>query len=523
MAGASSDLFLGLDLGTSGCKLIAFDGGGREAARAARSYAVRNPGSGLFELDPDEVWAQAEDCFREVDAHALPGRVATLAISTQGEAIIPIDRAGRALAPAPISADMRGTAAAADLSARFGVRRLYDMTGQPVSPIASLPKLMWWREHRPDIHREAWKFVCFGDFALVRLGLAPVIDPGMAARTMAYDMTTDAWSSDLLGAAGLAPEQMSAVMPSGTIVGTVSHEIAARLRLPDHVAVVVGGHDQPMGALGAGVLDPGVAMYAIGTTEALVVALERPSAALGALNIPCYPHVIPGRFVGLAGSQSGARILAWLRHRAADLASIAAEAGSLDAMLDRLSDAPPTWPLLLPHFAGSGSVLNDATSLGAIYGLDFETTGPDLLRACLEGITLEQALGLETLTAAGVPVETVRAIGGGARSTVWLQMKADILDRPLMRVAVRDAPCLGGAILGRAAVSPERPIAEIAAEMTATAQSFAPRPARARAHAERLALYKDLYLALRPLAPRLMALRGHEAATMPERRLDEQP
>ncbi|MDQ0396507.1 FGGY-family carbohydrate kinase [Labrys monachus] len=497
-----SDIFLGLDLGTSGCKLIAFDGRGRELARATRGYPVANPGPGQFELDADRVWGEAEACFREVRAGALPGTVRTLAVSVLGEAVLPVDRSGRPLAPAPISADMRAMAEVERLGERFGPERIHAITGQILSPISSLPKLMWWRAHRPALVDEAWKFVCFGEFALMKLGLPPVIDEGMAARMMAFDVGRRGWSQDLLDMAGLVPSQLAAVAPSGTVLGSVPDGVAAALGLPPGVRVVLGGHDQPMGALGAGIVEPGTALYAIGTTEALVVALEKPAPGLGARNIPCYAHVMPGRYVGLAGNQSGARVLAWYREAMA-LAGPEDGARAFEELLAALEDRPPAWPLLLPHFAGSGSVLNDNDSLGALFGLRFETSRQDILLALLEGITFEQALSLEALSEAAGPVAALRAIGGGTRSALWLQMKADILDRPVTCASVQDAPCLGGAILGRAAVEPGTPVAAIIGEMVATGRTFHPRPDRHAVHAARLAVYRSMYTALRPLAAQM--------------------
>ena len=177
----------------------------------------------------------------------------------------------------------------------------------------------------------------------------------------------------------------------------------------------------------------------------------------------------------------------------------------VDRLLSRFEDAPSSWPVFLPHLAGSGSVLNDPESLGAFFGLRFETRQRDLVSAVLEGITFEQSLSLEALSAAIGPVAELRATGGGTRSARWLQMKADILDRPVTRVSVRDAPCIGAAILGRCAVE-GMTIDQAVAEMVTTAETCRPRPDRAAFHRPRLAIYRDLYAALRPLAPRLHAI-----------------
>jgi xylulokinase len=500
-----TNLFLGLDLGTSGCKLIAFDRFGQEIARAVRSYQVVNRGPGLFELDAEFVWAEAEACFRELNARSLPGSVRTLAISVLGEAIVPIDRNGIALALCPISADMRGVAEASALAEKFGGDWIYQATGQPLSPAPSLLKLMWWRKNRPDLVDKAWKFVCFGEFAIFRLGLPPTIDEGMAARTMAFDLGRMTWSRELLGVAGLGAENLAAVKPSGTILGSVAHDAAARLSLPDGVQVVLGGHDQPMGALGAGIVEPGTAMYSIGTTEAIAVVLDKRSSALGQHNIPCYPHVAPNLSIGLVGNQSGGRVLAWYREVMTIESQGRTDAVSLEHLMSLLRDGPPDWPLLLPHFAGSGSSINDHESLGALFGLRFETKRNDILLAVLEGITFEQALSLNALSDAAVPVNALRAVGGGARSALWLQMKADILNRPITQLATQDAPCLGAAILGQWAIDRQRPITDVVTAMVTTGPTFYPRSDRHLAHLERLDIYRAMYVALRPLARRLHA------------------
>ena len=500
-----SNIFLGLDLGTSGCKLIAFDSSGRELARAARTYPVINSGPGLLELDADIVWLQAEACFREICARALPGQVKTLCVSVLGEAVLPVDRAGNALALSVISADMRCMAEVEELAQRFGADRIYAITGQPLAPIYSLPKLMWWKKNRTDLIDKACKFVCFGEFVLMRLGLPPIIDEGMAARMLAFDIERKAWSQELLDMASLTPRHLPGVAPSGTILGVIAPDIAIRLALPDGVRVVLGGHDQPMGALGAGAVERGTAVYSLGTTEALVVQLPGASVALRAHNIPCYPHVIPDLRVGLAGNQSGGRVLTWYREAMSLAGESGASVASLDELLASLEDEEPAWPILLPHFLGSGSVLNDHDSLGALFGLRFDTKRSHILLSLLEGITFEQAMSLEALSRAAGPIRTLRVIGGGARSTLWLQMKADILNRPLMQIAVPDASCLGGAILGRWALDRLRSIGEIADAMVTTGQTFHPRADRHLAHAERLEIYRTLYKALQPLSRSLRA------------------
>jgi xylulokinase len=456
----------------------------------------------MAELDPDLVWNSALACFADLAPVFRLHRVVSLGISAQGEAVIPVARDGTVLAPSPISADMRGAPHIARLAEHFGAERIERITGQPVSPLPSLAKILWWQEEQPALADQVWKYLCYGDFALLRLGLPPVIDGSMAARTLVYDITEGRWSREILDAAGLDVDRLPAVAAGGTVAGTLPEPVASTLGLPAAVTVVVGGHDQPIGALGAGVIRPGQVMYSIGTTEALVSVVPSVNHALPRANIACYPHVLPGRYVALAGSQTGGRAIQWL---AAMLQAAPGEASVLDR-LETVAASFRDGPLFLAHLAGSGSVINDPESVGVFHGLRFDTTRDQLIGAVLEGVTFEQAIAAEAIAAAGVPVEELRAVGGGTRSAAWLAMKADILGRPIVQVQVSDAPCLGAAILGAVATRCHGSIEEAVSQMVRTGERHLPRDERRGWHAVRLDAYRQLYLAARSVREKLTVL-----------------
>jgi xylulokinase len=396
---------------------------------------------------------------------------------------------------------MRGSTHVARLAERLGAERLETITGQPVSPLPSLAKILWWEKERPALAGRVWKYLCYGDFALLRLGLPPVIDESMAARTLAYDITERRWSREILDAAGIDSDRLPEVAAGGTIAGTLQETMASTLGLPAGVTVVIGGHDQPMGALGAGVIRPGQVMYSMGTTEALVSVLPSANPALPRANIACYPHVLPGRYVALAGSQTGGRAIQWL---AAMLQAGPGEASVLDR-LDAVAASFREGPLFLAHLAGSGSVINDPESVGVFHGLRFDTTRDQLIGAVLEGVTFEQAIAVEAIAAAGVPVEELRAVGGGTRSPAWLAMKADILGRPIAQVSVGDAPCLGAAILGAVATGHHAGIEEAVSMMVRTGDRHSPCEEKRGWYAARLDAYRQLYLAARSVRESLAA------------------
>ena len=222
---------MGIDVGTTGCKVVAFDESGAVLAQAGREYPLVIPHPGWYELDPDQVWAYAGDCLRAVNAQLRHDPVSALAISSQGEAMIALDKSGKVLANSPISSDTRNAKQTAAAEAALGRERIYQITGQPMSTIYTLPKVLWWRDHTPDILERSWKILCFVDFVVQRLGIEPCIDYSMAARTLYFDVNTLDWSDELLEAGHIRRDQLARAVPSGTVLGEIPASLADDLGL----------------------------------------------------------------------------------------------------------------------------------------------------------------------------------------------------------------------------------------------------------------------------------------------------
>ncbi|MBV9392392.1 MAG: hypothetical protein JOY96_10925 [Verrucomicrobia bacterium] len=485
-------LLLGVDIGTSATKAILFDTTGAAIVRTEQTYELHHPAPGFFELEPEDVWNAVASCLQWIGRQYGTKPIKALAFSVQGEAVIPIGKEGRPLARSPISADTRGTKYANLLGKRLHPRRIAQITGQPLSSLPSLAKIMWWREHRPDLYEQTWKFYCYGEFILSRLGVEPVIDESMASRMMAYDIRQKRWSSELLHHAELEPGRLAPVVPSGTIAGKISDETARNFGLAPGIDVVVGGHDQACAALGAGVVDSKTALYSIGTTEVIVAVVENSSSSLLEKNVPCYPHVVAGEYIALIGNQAGARILEWFRETFSRVADPNVRPTAIPiAKLIQLVDDNPGELILLPYFSGSGSVRNDPVAKGALIGLTFETQLEDIVKALLEGITYEQATGLIDVPEIDQQVKQFRSAGGGSRSAAWLQIKANILGRPIQTLEVEDAACLGAALIAGCGIgvfdSPQA-----AASVIRLRRRFEPDQSKHRQYCEKLKRYGRL-------------------------------
>ena len=492
---------MGIDVGTTGCKVVAFDEAGAVLAQAGREYPLLSPNPGWYELDPHQVWSFVRQCLREVNARLRHDPVSALSLSSQGEAMIPLAKDGTVLANSPVSSDRRNAKQTAEMEAALGAERIFELTGQPMSTIYTLPKVLWLRDNAPEILDKTWKFLCYVDFIAFKLGVEPVIDFSMAGRTLAFDYRAEDWSDELLAAGHVRRDQLARPLPSGEIIGEIPRKLAEELGFSRLVKVVTGGHDQPAGALGAGVLQPGTAMYSTGTTQALVAVTEKPRMKMLEYNVSCYHHAAPGHFIALNGNQTGGRLLRWYRDELAAAERAVADATDrdvYDVIVEQIPDAPGDI-ILLPYFVGSGGLHNDPAASGVIIGLDFDSKRADIVRAILEGLTYEQALCIRLLNEIGVEINRITAIGGGSRSDRWLQIKADIIGLPVSAIHTSEAASLGVAMLAGCATGVYNNLEEAASQLIKLRKTFTPRPERAAHYQRQLTIFADLYRALRPI------------------------
>jgi len=499
---------LGLDIGTTGCKAIVFDLEGRPLAHAYREYGVIYPQPGWVEIDPNKVWQCVKEVISEVAHNVRSDPVRALSITTLGEAFTPIAKDGTVLSNSMTCVDSRGVEQTELWNRTLGKERVFQITGQPVHIGYSLPKLMWLKDEQPDIFHKAHKFLLYEDFAYFKLGLEPTIDYSLAGRTMAFDVREKKWSDEMFSTAGIDPEVMATPRSSGQVVGEIPASIADELGLPKGTIAVTGGHDQPVNALGGGVISEGVAVDGMGSTECVTVGFNEPpiNSKMLAANYPVYSHVKPGMYISLAFSFTGGNLLRWYRDTFAQDAVREAEKTGTDVYDLILREVPkePTDVYVLPHFTGTGTPYMDPDSKGTITGLTLGTTREQFVKALVEGITYELRLNLETLEdAAGVKIDRLRAMGGGARSKMWLQLKADITGKEVVSLAVSECGCLGAAMLAGVGIGEYSSVDEAVEILVSEVDVYQPDLEMYRQYTEQFAIYSELYPELRDITHRM--------------------
>jgi xylulokinase len=497
---------LGLDVGTTACKAVIFDEEGRMVSSASREYAVLTDETGRAEQDAALVWAHVKEVVRRAaDESGFGAEVGAVGVSVQGDAIIPVDRDLRPVHPAILGMDYRSEPQARRCEEKLGGRELFRLTGMRPHPMNSLCKILWLRENAPEAFAGAWKIMTYADYMIGLLTGHPVIDHSMASRTMAFELEGRRWSAELLDGLDLDPGLLCEAVPCGRAAGTLLPGLAAELGLSPQAIVAPGGHDQVCAGVGAGVIHEGLGVVSTGTAEVLSTAFAAPRLDDAVYDgfYPCYLHARDGMYFTFGLNHVGGLLLQWYRdNMATEEARRAKESGrGVFALIDEAAAEARSPVLVLPHFNGSGTPLCDTRSRGAIVGLSLSTTRHHVARAILECQSFELRLNLETMAASRIEVQRLRAVGGGARSPLWLQIKADALGRPVSTLRVSEAACLGAALLAGTAAGCYRDLEEAVAAAVTEERVF--EPSGDAYYDKKWAVYRDLYTALAPISRRL--------------------
>ncbi len=498
---------IGLDIGTSGCKASQFSQDGRLLGKASCEYAVDMPHPGWAEQDMERVWQMALETLRKVISTTGENDVKAIGLSVHGEAVTAVDGSGMPLRPMILGMDTRTDGQNQWLAQKFGAETLFGWTGMPVHTINTLPKLLWIKQNEPDIWKAAERFMLVEDFLIRKMTGKAVISKCLASRTQLYNLTQDKWSDEILQGLELDAQRLSTVLPSGSPVAPMQKTISEAVGFRHPPLVVTGGHDQACGALGVGLTQPSLAMVSTGTAEVVEVALPSPAVnrTLFEGNISVYAHVVPGLYLAMTLNHSGGMLLRWFRDTLCAGELQRAAQGGADAYDLILRDAAldPTNLLVLPHFAGSGTPWFDTQSKGAILGLTFQTSRADLAKAILEGLTYELRVNLDLLKEGGVQIDTLRAIGGGAKSDQWLQLKADITGIPVVAPEITEAAGFGAALLAGVGVGVYPNAAQAAGAFLHFRREIQPRPDFQKKYNERFGLYRQVYPAIRSITHEL--------------------
>lgn len=500
----SAAFFLGVDVGTTGCKSAVFDGDGNMLATAYREYGIVCDEPLKAEQDPERVFSLLLETMGEAVRGAGVDAVRAVCASVQGDAVIPVDDEYRVLHPAVLGMDYRSHAQCEAYAEKYDPWALYLCTGQPLHPINMLCKAMWLRENRREAFDRAARLWTYSEFVVQRLGGEPKMDITMASRSMGFDIVAGDWSGPILSQTGIPREKLSPVCDCGSPLGTMGKTIAEQIGLKNRPVIISGGHDQPLCAIGAGVVTPGMAVDSTGTAEVLSAAYAKPKLNRRMFNggYSCYHHAVAPLYFTFAHMQVGGILQRWYRDTLAaeDVAAAAAANEDFYAYAHRQCAAEPSGVLVLPHFNGSGTPRCDINSKGAIVGLTLSTTRAEILKGILDSLSYELRINMEAMSDAGVDIREIVAVGGGARSELWLQTKANVLNRRIRTLKCKEAGCLGAAILAACGVGEWSDVQTAVRHMVHYDRDCVPQSRAVSDYEQKYRIYAQLYDRLEPIS-----------------------
>ena len=470
---------VGIDVGTTGVKVIAISPDGEVLGRAEEEYALSIPRAGWAEQDPEDWWRATQ---RALAALALR-EIAGIGLSGQMHGLVALDEADRVLRPAILWNDQRTAAECAEIEERVGLERLIRLTGNRALTGFTAPKLLWLRRHEPDVYARIAHLLLPKDYVRLRLTGERAIDVGDASGTLLFDVAARRWSEEVLAALELPAEWLPRALESPEVSG----------RTVEGIPVAAGSGDQQAGALGVGVDRPGPLSVALGTSGVVFAALPAYRSDPEA-RVHAFCHAVPGAWEAMGVMLSAAGSLRWLRDALAPGAGydeLVAEAGRWQPGTEGLT--------FLPYLQGERTPHADPNARGAFAGLTLRHDRGALVRAVLEGVAFGLRDSLELLRELGVRPEAGRVSGGGARSDLWLRIIASVLGLPLERTAVEEGAAYGAALLGGVAGGVFADVHEAVAACVRVRETVQPEPAWREIYETGYDRYRALYPALRPL------------------------
>jgi xylulokinase len=479
---------IGIDVGSQSAKAVLFDLDGNTIAQAGAPYETSYPANGWAEQDP-RCWEQGiAQCVRELRARSGigPGDIVMLALACQVDGLVALDQYLRPLRPAIIWLDRRACRQSAWLSEAIGEAELIARTGLNPDASHTAPKAMWLRDEEPAHYAAARWLAPVGGYLNGWLTGNVAQDPANASSTLLYDLRSGEWDVRLVQQAGLDPARLPPIVAAHEVIGSLRPQVADALGLSPRCLVAAGTGDEHGAALGAGAVSPDVIVDVTGTAEP--VAVPSDEVVLDELRlVETHAHAVPGMLlIENPGFVSGGSTNWWARTQCLPQSEVFAQAAL----------APPgsDGALFLPTLSGATAPRWNDRMRGSFAGLGLNHGRAHLARAILEGCAFALRDIVDRFEAMGLGGEELRVVGGGARSELWLQIKADVTGRPVRAVQGDHATSAGAAMLAAVASGWFADLEEAAAQTVRLAEEpVCPRPATADVYEEAYGAYRRLF------------------------------
>lgn len=445
------EYLLGIDIGTSSCKVAAYTPEGCVKASATENYPVYYPGQGWAEQNPNEWWdAVCRAVPLTLEKGGIkPEEIKGIGIDGQSWSAVAIDKTGKVLINTPIWMDTRAVDICNELNEEIGSENIFDLCGNSLQPSYTTAKIIWYKRNFPDVYSKIYKILQSNSYIAYKLTGVVSQDLSQGYGLHCFNISKGIWDLEMCKALGFSRELLPDIYPCHEIIGTVTQKAAEESGLISGIPVAAGGLDAACGALGAGVIHSGETQEQGGQAGGMSICTDK---CITDERLISGHHVVQGRWLLQGGTTGGGGVMRWLEQ---EFGAYERETGSrsgkspLEIFNEEASEINPGSDglIFLPYMSGERTPIWDPNAKGVYYGLDFSKTKAHFIRAAMEGTAYALRHNLEVAEKAGASVKLLRAVGGAANSLLWTQIKSDITNKPIVVSSSDTATTMGAAIL----------------------------------------------------------------------------
>ena len=494
---------MGIDIGTSACKVAVFNREGQVIASASGDYPVYYPADGWVEQNPYEWWEAVCGATKALFAEGTikPEEIAGVGIDGQSWSAIAIDKDGNVLTNTPIWMDTRAKSICVRLNEEIGEDVVFQVAGNPLQPSYTTPKIIWYKENLPEVYEKIDKILQSNGYIAYRLTGAITQDVSQGYGWHCFNMREGTWDKDMCEKLGIPMSFLPEIVACDHVVGTVTEKAAEECGLAVGTPVVAGGLDAACGTLGAGVVHPGETQEQGGQAGGMSICQDVYNADP---RLILSFHVVPNQWILQGGTTGGGGVMRWFEREFADFERMMKEETGKSSLVQLNEIAENVAPgsdgvVFLPYMSGERSPIWNPDAKGVFFGLDFAKTKGHMVRACMEGVALSLKHNLDVAEEAGAKAEVLRAMGGSANSLLWTQIKADVTGKEIVVPASDTATTLGAAILAGVGVGFYESYEEAVSLTVKETRRHMPNPANKAVYEKNYETYLKLYESLEGL------------------------
>ena len=490
--------FLTLDVGTTAVKAGLFSEKLDPVAFAIKEYSLLTPKTDFVEMEPDTYWEKTKDAIGAAlsRSNISASDIVSITCTTQGETLIPIGKNGKHLANAVVWLDSRAKAEAESISNHFDKKTVYATTGLPeINGYCPIAKILWVKNHQPDLYDATDKFLLLEDYLIYRLSGKFATNPALMCSTGYFDINTDELWTEMLDHCGISAEKFPETFPSGVVVGEILPEVAEVLALTPQTKITTGAMDQVASAIGSGNITLGTVTETTGTAQVVAATCEK-SVPEEWSPVMVYRHAVEDKFLKIVINQTAGIAYKWFRNEfCIDLMNSEEDAFDLMGRIAEKEPALSRGLTFFPHLTGMQFPHSDESLRGVFFGVGLDTNRGCFIRSIMEGVGYMLRESIEEMD---IDPDCIISLGGGAKSPLWSQIKADICGTTIAVLENDESTSLGAAVIGGVAAGVFNDF-EAAWETISRKREFSPTAENHALYQKGYCEYREMYQAFSPL------------------------